>query len=107
MARAYWAVKIGALGATGRSRSARASELAYRSRPQGGRFAGPGAGRHLLADRRVHHHQMALRIDEDRLTVHPEQREHAPLAGEDPRLIPVAEKCGRGPRAEMRLIGAH
>src|SRR5262245_3462010 len=77
-------------------RSARASELAHRGRPQGSGFPGPRAARHLLADRRVHHHQTALRIDEDRLTVNAEQREHAPLAGEDPRLIAVAEKPGRG-----------
>src|SRR5262249_1812387 len=93
------------------ARSALASratpELAHRGRPQRGRFAGPRAGPHVLADPGVHHDQPALWIDEDRLTVDPEQREHAPLTREDPRLIPVAEQARRESRTQMRWIGTH
>jgi hypothetical protein len=55
----------------------------------------------------VHVHDPSARIDEDRLTAHPKQREHASLTRENQRLIAVAEEARRVPGAEVRLIAAH
>src|SRR5207249_11979881 len=52
----------------------------------------------LLANGRVDHHQPALRVDEDPLAPHAEEREPPLLARKDPGLVAVAENlASRGP----------
>src|SRR5436853_6860043 len=59
--------------------------------PQPVAFASEIGIRGRLGDRRVHHHQFQLRVDEDRLPENPEKREAWFLAGKNPRLISIAE----------------
>src|SRR5947208_12118613 len=74
----------GALTRGGARNGASAAELSHHGLPQRNRFAITGIVARLLAHGRVHHDEPALRIDEDRLAAHAEEREHPPLAREEP-----------------------
>src|SRR5439155_4848093 len=58
----------------------------------------------LLANGRVDHHQPALRVDEDPLAPHAEEREPPLLARKDPGLVAVTEKWRRDPGPQVVLL---
>src|SRR5438552_14838496 len=81
------------------------AELTHDRLPQRSRLAVARIVARLLAHGRVHHDEPALRIDEDRLAVYPEEREHPPLARENPGLVPVTEVRRRDAGPEVRMSG--
>src|SRR5437016_10640770 len=58
----------------------------------------------LLANGRVDHHQPALRVDEDPLAPHAEEREPPLLARKYPGLVAVAETWRRAARPQVVLV---
>src|SRR5262245_38568768 len=54
-----------------------------------------------LARGSVDHHELRLRIHEDGLAAQPPQRELTLVAGQNPRLVSVAEEWGHLPRLKL------
>ena len=82
-----------------------AAELTHDRLPRRIRLAVARIVARLLAHGGVHHDEPALRIDEDRLAAHAEEREHPPLAREEPGLVAVAQIGRRDAGPEVRLAG--
>src|SRR3989442_5326054 len=72
--------------------------------PDAHRLSVAGIAGLLLANGRVDHHQPALRVDEDPLAPHAEEREPPLLARKDPGLVAVAETWRRAARPQVVLV---
>ena len=83
-----------------------AAELTHQRRPERVHSSYRGKIDGLLVHGRVHHDELALRIDIDPLPAHAPEHEHAVLAGKDPRLVAVAEEWRQSPWPRLRLIRA-
>src|SRR6266446_7847549 len=100
------APELGTIWAQTRRRARRsAAELTHDRLPQRIRLAVARIVARLLADGGVHHDEPAMRIDEDRLAAHAEEREHPPLAREEPGLVTVAKIGSSNAGPEVRLAG--